>query len=90
MGWIRCRVRPVFLIAISGLPIFALTGIFFALNISFIGFYQSIEKSLKALILTLLRGVIPDDFPLPSEIIIASTFVSSKITKSFHYNENFL
>ncbi|MDE6792014.1 MAG: MATE family efflux transporter [Muribaculaceae bacterium] len=45
-------------IAISGLPIFALTGIFFALNISFIGFYQSIQKSLRALILTLLRGVI--------------------------------
>ncbi|MBD5356125.1 MAG: MATE family efflux transporter [Bacteroides sp.] len=45
-------------IAISGLPIFALTGIFFALNIAFIGFYQSIEKSLTALIFTLLRGMI--------------------------------
>ncbi|MBD5216553.1 MAG: MATE family efflux transporter [Bacteroidales bacterium] len=45
-------------IAVAGLPIFATTGIVFALNIAFIGFYQSIEKSLAALVLTLLRGVV--------------------------------
>lgn len=45
-------------IAVAGLPIFSLSGIFFALNIAFIGFYQSIEKSMRALIFTLLRGVV--------------------------------
>lgn len=45
-------------IAMAGLPIFSLTGIFFAMNIAMIGFYQSVEMSMKALVFTLLRGVI--------------------------------
>lgn len=44
-------------IAISGLPIFATAGIFFALNIAFIGYYQSIERPMPALAFTLMRGV---------------------------------
>lgn len=46
------------LIAVSGLPVFAFSGIFFALNIAFIGYYQSVEKSLRALIFTLVRGIV--------------------------------
>lgn len=45
-------------LAISGLPIFATAAIFFALNIAFIGYYQSVEKSMRALIFTLIRGIV--------------------------------
>lgn len=45
-------------IAIKGLPIYSVCAIFFALNISFIGYYQSIEKAFKAMIFTLMRGII--------------------------------
>ena len=31
---------------------------FFALNISFIGYYQSIEKAMKAMAFTLMRGAV--------------------------------
>lgn len=47
-----------FSLACQGLPLFALCGIFFALNIAFIGYYQSLEKAYRATIFTLLRGVI--------------------------------
>lgn len=45
-------------LAMHGLPIFATCAVFFALNISFIGFYQSTKQALKAIVLTLLRGII--------------------------------
>lgn len=45
-------------LAVYGLPIYSACALFFAINISFIGFYQSIEKAFKAMAFTLLRGVI--------------------------------
>lgn len=45
-------------IACEGLPKFALCGIFFALNIAFIGYYQSLEKAVRATVFTLLRGIV--------------------------------
>lgn len=45
-------------LACSGLPLFALCGIFFALNIAFIGYYQSLEKAYRATVFTLLRGIV--------------------------------
>jgi len=45
-------------LSIDGLPLFALCAIFFAVNITFIGYYQSIEKSLISTLYTLLRGVL--------------------------------
>ncbi len=45
-------------LAIYGLPKYSVCAIFFAVNISFIGYYQSIEKALKAMIFTLMRGII--------------------------------
>ena len=45
-------------LAIYGLPVYSLCALFFAVNISFIGFYQSIEKALRAMIFTLMRGII--------------------------------
>lgn len=45
-------------IAVYGLPIFALCAVFFAENITFIGYYQSTEKPGRAIFFTLLRGII--------------------------------
>lgn len=45
-------------IAVGGLPIFATCAIFFAVNITFIGYYQSIERPVRAIIYTLLRGIV--------------------------------
>ncbi|MBD5221442.1 MAG: MATE family efflux transporter [Bacteroidales bacterium] len=45
-------------LATAGLPVFAIAAIFFAINIAFIGYYQSIKRASIALLLTLLRGVI--------------------------------
>ena len=45
-------------LAVDGLPKFALCGIFFALNIVFIGYYQAMKKSVTATAFTLLRGMI--------------------------------
>lgn len=59
-------------LAVHGLPIYSVCALFFAVNISFIGYYQSIERALKAMVFTLLRGVVilvpmfcilPDIFP---------------------------
>lgn len=58
-------------IAVAGLPIFALAAIFFGLNITFIGYYQSTGKAVTALILTLLRGII---FLVPLFIILSRLF----------------
>ncbi|MDE6416065.1 MAG: MATE family efflux transporter [Duncaniella sp.] len=60
-------------IAVSGLPVFALAALFFGLNITFIGYYQSTGKAATALVLTLLRGVI---FLVPLFIILARVFPS--------------
>lgn len=51
-------VSEAFGIAAEGLPQFALCGIFFALNIAMIGYYQSLEQSTRATVFTLLRGII--------------------------------
>lgn len=45
-------------LASSGLPVYSLCAVFFAVNIAFIGYWQSIEKALKAMIFTLMRGIV--------------------------------
>ena len=57
------------LIAVHGLPIYSFCATFFALNIAYIGYYQSMGKAARAMTYTLLRGVIilvPIFFLLPS------------------------
>ncbi|MCM1169430.1 MAG: MATE family efflux transporter [Bacteroides sp.] len=54
-------------LACAGLPKFALCGIFFALNIAFIGYYQSIEKANRATLFTLLRGML---FVVPAFLLL--------------------
>ena len=43
-------------LAVKGLPLLGLCTLFFAINITFIGYYQSREQSLRSIIYMLLRG----------------------------------
>lgn len=54
-------------LAVEGLPLFALCAVFFAINIAFIGYYQSIEKAAVSTAYTLLRGVL---FLVPSFLLL--------------------
>jgi Na+-driven multidrug efflux pump len=45
-------------IAISGLPLFAYSAIFFAMNVAIIGYYQATEQNIRATLCMLLRGLI--------------------------------
>ena len=45
-------------IAVQGLPYFAVGYLFFALNMVGIGYFQSIEQARRAIVITLLRGVV--------------------------------
>ncbi len=45
-------------IAIGGLPLFAYSAIFFALNVAVIGYYQATEQNGRATLCMLLRGLI--------------------------------
>lgn len=58
---------PAFDIAISGLPLIGCCAIFFALNITFIGYYQSRELAGRSIAYMLLRGII---FLVPGFIIL--------------------
>lgn len=58
-------------LAVNGLPVYAVCAVFFAVNISFITYYQSITKAVNAITFTLMRGVIllvPAFFILPTFI----------------------
>jgi len=58
-------------LAVYGLPIYSACAVFFALNISFIGYYQSIEKAMKAMVFTLLRGIV---FLIPMFCLLPAVF----------------
>ena len=50
--------EAAYAIAVKGIPLFAFCSIFFAINIAFIGYYQSIERALASTVYTLLRGIL--------------------------------
>ena len=54
-------------IAMAGLPLFAVSSVFFALNIAIIGYYQSIELNGRATLYMLLRGLV---FLVPAFILM--------------------
>ena len=54
-------------IATAGLPLFAVSSVFFALNIAIIGYYQSIELNGQATLYMLLRGLV---FLVPAFILM--------------------
>lgn len=74
-----------FRIACSGLPLFALCGIFFAVNIAFIGYYQSMEHATQAIMFTLLRGmifVVPCLIFLPGVIGISGLWLAIPLSEA--------
>lgn len=50
--------EPAYQIAIDGLPWFSTCSIFFALNVAFIGYHQSVTNANRAMTYTLLRGIV--------------------------------
>lgn len=54
-------------IAVDGLPLFGFSAFFFAVNIAFIGYYQSTEQNVRSTVYSLLRGVV---FLVPSFILL--------------------
>ena len=58
-------------LAIAGLPVYALCAVLFAVNISFIGYYQSVEDAVRAAVYTLLRGVV---FLVPLFFVMPALF----------------
>ena len=54
-------------IAMSGLPLFAYSAIFFAMNVAIIGYYQATEQNTRATLCMLFRGLI---FLVPAFILL--------------------
>ncbi len=69
--------------AVEGLPLFALCAVFFAVNITFIGYYQSIENALASTVYTLLRGVI---FLEPCFILLPKVILATAYFRACLYN----
>lgn len=59
--------EPAFALANHGLPLFSICAVFFAGNITFIGYFQSIEDAAISTFYTLLRGII---FLVPAFLIL--------------------
>ena len=59
--------EPAYGIAAKGLPLLGLCALPFALNITFIGYYQSCEKSVRSIIYMMLRGIV---FMIPGFILL--------------------
>lgn len=62
---------PAYQIAVHGLPVMGICAIFFAVNITFIGYYQSMERAVRSIFYMLLRGVI---FLVPGFVLLPSAF----------------
>ena len=50
--------EPAYDLAVKGLPWFASCSLFFALNVVFVGYYQSITMAKRAMVFTTLRGIV--------------------------------
>lgn len=58
---------PAVKIAIDGFPLFAMAFVFFIFNLTAIGYFQSVEKSVPSVIFALMRGAI---FLIPAFIVM--------------------
>lgn len=63
--------ESAYMLAVDGLPLFALCSVFFSVNIAFIGYYQSIEKAMVSTVYTLLRGIL---FLVPCFVLLPRAF----------------
>lgn len=64
--FLHAGTRP-YEIATAGLPLFAVSSLFFALNVAIIGYYQAIEQNVRATLFMLLRGLV---FLVPAFILV--------------------
>ncbi|MDE6154369.1 MAG: MATE family efflux transporter, partial [Muribaculaceae bacterium] len=58
---------PAYNMALHGLPLLGVCALFFAINITFIGYYQSIESAGRSIVFMLLRGIV---FLIPGFILL--------------------
>lgn len=58
-------------LACQGLPVFGLCAMFFAVNVTFIGYYQSVEDAVRSTAYTMLRGIM---LPVPGFILLPLLF----------------
>lgn len=63
--------EPALELAKKGIPILGTCAMFFAVNITFIGYFQSIEKAGRSIIFMLLRGIV---FVVPGFILLPQLF----------------
>ena len=59
VGFFLDTDTPAALIAIEGFPLFASGFVFFIVNLTVIGYYQSLERVRAATTFALLRGFVP-------------------------------
>ncbi len=59
--------EPAYHLAVKGLPLFSTCSVFFALNIVFVGYHQSIMNAGRAMSYTLLRGIV---FPVTGFLLL--------------------
>ncbi len=78
--------EPAYTLAVDGLPLFATCAVFFAVNITFIGYYQSIESAWRSICYTMLRGIIfiiPSFLMLPLILGIEGAWLAIPVAESF-------
>lgn len=74
-----------FELAVKGLPIFACAAIFFALNISLIGYCQSVEDNRRATCYMILRGLVflvPAFILLPKFLSVPGIWMAVPVTEA--------
>ena len=79
-------VGPAHSISAAGLPLLGICATFFAVNITFIGYYQSVEQALRSTAYTLLRGIvilIPVFLTLPRLIGAPGLWLAIPLTELF-------
>lgn len=73
-----------YMLARQGLPLLGFCALFFALNITFIGYYQSCEKATRSIIYMLLRGavfLVPGFFLLPKLLGTAGLWLAIPVAE---------
>lgn len=77
---------PAYALARQGLPLLGVCAVFFAMNITFIGYYQSCEQATRSICYMLLRGVVfvvPGFFILPSLIGVPGLWLAIPLAEAF-------
>lgn len=65
------RSEAAFPLAVKGFPLMALAFVFFIVNLTLIGYFQSIERVRSAMVFALLRGLF---FLVPCFIVLPMAF----------------